>query len=481
MKRPSLIRRLGANTGLVLGSEMLRKLLALALQLIAVRFFGDAGYGRYTFALGFVGLWVLGNDFGLAELTVREVAREESRAAGYLVDVLCLKLILGAATLGALALVGGSTQPGELYMIVWAGLGAVIFAGSREAALGVVKGRQDFRLLFIINLVGDVLTLGLGYLAVLLRTGPEGLITATAAAGAVSALVSLVWAARRYGIVKPRPRRWLSLLRRGLPFALASLFIVLYKLVDITMLKYMVGDDRVVGWYGAAVRLYNVLLFLPTALSAALFPALSELSGDKARLTRTTSAAVRLLTAVALPVAALFAFHAEPIAAAALGEGYGPAADALRILGLALPFVFAGYPLAVLLKSAGGEKAFAWISLGGGLFNVLANLYAIPRWEHVGAAWTTLITEILVLVAFVIAARRYLDDPELRRPLGGTLLSGALYALACGFLPLLWALACLPLYLVALYLSGAVGRSDLERLRAGLRRGEPAADNPSEE
>src|SRR4030042_1601948 len=71
-----------------------------------------------------------------------------------LADVLSLKLIFGALVLGVLALVGWTTQPTELAMILWAGLSVVIFAGSRESALGVFKGAQDFRSLFIVNLAG---------------------------------------------------------------------------------------------------------------------------------------------------------------------------------------------------------------------------------------------------------------------------------------------------------------------------------------
>lgn len=478
MTQTGLARRVGLNTGLVMGSEVLRKLLALALQLIAVRAFGDAGYGRYTFAVGFVALWALGNDLGLAELTVRDVARQSERAPGYLVDVLSLKLIFGLLALGALTLVVGRTQPAELSMIVWAGLGAIIFAGSREAALGVLKGAQDFRTLFRLNLIGDLLTLGLGFAAVILGKGPEGLIVATSAAAALSSLVSLLWTRKRFGSARPRPRRWWKLIKAGLPFALASVFIIFYKLIDVSMLKYMIGRDEVVGWYGAGVRLYNVLLFLPAALSAALFPALAELAGDRPRLTRATSAGVRLLLAFALPAGLLFFFQAGPLISLTLGDQYGPTAPALRILGLTLPLVFAGYPLATLLKSTGGERTFAGISLGGGVVNILTNLYAIPRWEHVGAAATTLLTEALVLIAFIVAARSKLGKTGLARPLAATMLSGALYGAACYLLPLWGALAALPLYLVLLRLTGAVNAEDLKRLRGIFQRHNAHDDEP---
>lgn len=470
MTESKLIRRVGINTGFVLGSEVLRKLLAFALQLLAVRAFGDAGYGRYTFAIGFVALWALGSDLGLAELTVRDVARERERAKGYLADVLSLKLIFGALVLGALSLVGWKTQPGELSLILWAGLSAVIFAGSRESALGVFKGTQDFRSLFVVNLIGDILTLGLGYAAVVLGYGPGGLVIATAAATAFSAIISLVWARRRFGGVRPDPRRWWRLLKAGFPFALASAFIVVYKLVDITMLKYMLASDEVVGWYGASVKLINILLFAPLALSAALFPALAGIGGDREHLSRVTSVSIRLLLGLALPAALLFFFHAESITAVALGAGYGPAAKSLRILSISLPLVFASYPLAVLLKSTGREKLFAIGALVCGLFNVVTNLYAIPRWEHVGAAWTTVASEALVLILFVIFARRFIDPSKLGRPLLATLFAAGIYGTACSFLSLWWSLAVLPLYLLLLYATGAVKREDIQKIREGLRR-----------
>jgi O-antigen/teichoic acid export membrane protein len=470
MTEGKLIRRVGVNAGFVLGSEVVRKLLALALQLVAVRVFGDAGYGRYTFAIGFVALWALGNDLGLAELTVRDVARERGRAGAYLVDVLSLKLLAGALVLGVLALVGWRTQPGELSLVLWAGLSTVIFAGSRESALGVFKGAQDFRSLFFVNLAGDLLTLGLGYAAVLLGYGPVGLIVATAAATGLSALFSLVWAHRRFGWARPDPRRWWGLLKAGLPFALASAFIVVYKLLDVTMLKYMLASDEVVGWYGASVKLINILLFVPMALSAALFPALSEMGGDRERLSRAASVSIRLLAGLALPVALLVFFHAETIAAVALGEGYGPAASSLRVLGISLPLVFASYPLSILLKSTGRERLFAAGSLVGALANVAANLYAIPRWEHVGAAWTTVVSEALVLVLFVVFARRYIDTSQLGRPLLATLAAAAVYGTVCALTSLWWSLAALPVYLLLLFVTGAVTREDLKRMRGGLRR-----------
>jgi O-antigen/teichoic acid export membrane protein len=41
--------------------------------------------------------------------------------------------------------------------------------------------------------------------------------------------------------------------------------------------------------------------------------------------------------------------------------------------------------------------------------NVGLNLWAIPRWGHLGAAWATLVTEGVVLVLCLLVVRRIVD------------------------------------------------------------------------
>jgi O-antigen/teichoic acid export membrane protein len=53
----------------------------------------------------------------------------------------------------------------------------------------------------------------------------------------------------------------------------------------------------------------------------------------------------------------------------------------------------------ILLKR---QAANAWIAAGCVIFNVAVNLYAIPRWGAMGAAWTTMATEVVICIVSVI-------------------------------------------------------------------------------
>ena len=68
---------------------------------------------------------------------------------------------------------------------------------------------------------------------------------------------------------------WERIIPEALPFALTGLFTTIYFYIDSVLLSVMKGADAV-GWYNAPYRLIMVLLFIPTVISSAVFPAMSR-------------------------------------------------------------------------------------------------------------------------------------------------------------------------------------------------------------
>lgn len=122
---------------------------------------------------------------------------------------------------------------------------------------------------------------------------------------------------------------------------------------------------------GAALAItYAVLQTLLVALPGAVRAGTGDRAGAEAVLRRTAA----LCAAVVVPACALLALAAEPLLAAALGDGFRGAADALRIAlaAAALAPLWAlanqlaalrGRPGASLAGAAVGAVAFAWIAL----------------------------------------------------------------------------------------------------------------------
>ena len=90
-----------------------------------------------------------------------------------------------------------------------------------------------------------------------------------------------------------------------------------------------------------------------------------------------------------------------------------PAAPALVPLGIAFVFICFGYLSDNILFVLGLQRRLVVISVAALVFNVIGNLILVPIFGFMGAAWMTLITEIVVLGA---GSRLLLRTLELPRP-----------------------------------------------------------------
>ncbi|MFT7463022.1 MAG: O-antigen/teichoic acid export membrane protein [Pseudohongiellaceae bacterium] len=76
----------------------------------------------------------------------------------------------------------------------------------------------------------------------------------------------------RLGITREQGK---SLLKGASPFLVWLIFGEIYVRIDVLMLASMTGEDMV-GWYGAAFRLYATLLFIPNLFMTTVVPALTR-------------------------------------------------------------------------------------------------------------------------------------------------------------------------------------------------------------
>lgn len=75
------------------------KFLKLILFIYVARILGATEYGKFTFALAFVTLFVVFSDFGLSSIVTRELSREKEKEKEFSA-ILSLKFILGFGTFG---------------------------------------------------------------------------------------------------------------------------------------------------------------------------------------------------------------------------------------------------------------------------------------------------------------------------------------------------------------------------------------------
>ena len=279
-----------------------------------------------------------------------------------------------------------------------------------------------------------------------------------------------------FGLGRPRLRVDTALLRRWLrmamPFALGAFLTNVYFRADVTILQHFKPFQEV-GWYTFAYKPFEALQFVPLAVQAAVYPLLAVYYRDsRERLGAAYARFFKVLVVLGWPLTVGTFVLAVPVGR--LFQLFPQSIPSLRILALAIVFLFINSSFTAMLYAIDRQDLFAWTTAIAVVVNVGLNLAFIPRFGYLAASAITVVTE----AAFSVAAWWFVSRVERLRWLRvswRTLLAGL--AMGVAVLPLagrsilIAAPVGAAVYAAALWLLRAVDRSELRLLTRGLRPG----------
>lgn len=382
--------------------------LLLVLFVIAGRVLGEVEFGKFSFALALGTIFETLMDFGLHQVTIREVARDRSRASEVLQHTLGIKLLWAAGGLVAL-LISATLLRHEWDVRVACYLigGALVARSFMFTIRGVLQGLEFFGWDSIVVLGDRGLLLVFGVAVLWSGYGLLGLSAAfVVARGAAVVLGAWLTRAQLGGVgIKYDRDIWRELQKSAVPFGLFLVVLNLYSYIDSVMLGVMKGDVET-GIYGAAYKVYEGVGYLPGVIASVLTPRLSSLYvTDRAAHRKLMLTGLGGSVALALVVTLAGYLLAEPAMQLLFGERFLVSAAPFRILCFGLVFVFAIWTLHATAISANREKLLIRASLIGLAVNVAVNAWAIRHYGASGAALATVVGEGVSLVVLVIGLR----------------------------------------------------------------------------
>lgn len=378
--------------------------LLLILFVYAGRVLGDVEFGKFSFALALGTIFETFMDFGLHQVTIREVARDRSRAARVLHHTLGIKLLWTSG--GFIALLITATvlrSEWDVRLACYLIGGALVARSFMFTIRGVLQGLERFGWDSIVVLGDRGLLLLLGGAALAAGYGLLGLAAAFVIARAAAVVLGAWLTQAQLGGVRVKYDRdiWRELQRSAVPFGLFLIVLNTYSYIDSVMLGVMKGDVET-GVYGAAYKVYEGVGYLPGVIASVLTPRLSNLFvTDRPAHRRLVLSALGATAALALVVTAVGYAFAEPIVSLLFGPHFLVAARPLRILCVGLVFVFAIWTLHATAISANKERLLIRAAVIGLIVNVAVNAYAIPHFGASGAALATVIGEFVSLIVLV--------------------------------------------------------------------------------
>lgn len=473
----SRLRRIVNNTLISLLGQMVTWTSTLLLMIAYGRFLGDVKFGELFLAITFVSLVGLPVEYGFNQQLTRDVAEDPDKAHAYLWNTLLIKGTIWVPLYGIALLLAWTLGYDQEQRSLVAICGFTLMSGSIVSTFASLHYAFE-RTLF--PAVGLMLEKGLSACVgfILLRNGATVQTMAFVLLG--GSLIDVIWVAlwffRLEGWHVVFSREILrKLLRSSIPFIVYGVLGVIYYRIDTVLLSLMT-NAAVVGWYGAGYRLFDTLLFIPNLiLNAVMYPVFSKLSArSQSDLKLAVEKCMNFILMCAIPIAALLIVAAPNIVAFLYHRAeFVNTIPVIQALAPGLVFLYINTLFFNIIISTKGEKKIPRMAGIALVFNLGLNLFMISRYQQVGAALVTSLTELLLLCISLVFVPGYLLPRGSLKVGGKALIAALLMVLAAFLLRTLSIFIILPVallvYACIATLVGAIPREDMQTLYKAIR------------
>lgn len=472
------LRRVVNNTMISLLGQAITWSSSFFLTMAYGRFLGDARFGELYLAASLVALIGVPVEYGFNQQITRDVAQAPEKAGRYLANTLPLKLgiwvVLFAALLGVSALLHYSDEERVLVVLSGFTLLSTSFA-STFAALFAALHQQRYPVFGGIIERGGTALVGI----LLLRAGAG--VTAMGVVLLGCSIANVTWEAFWFfRIVRPHialdSAVMHALLRTSVAFLIAGVLSVLYFRIDAVLLSIF-APASVVGWYGAGYRLFDTLFFLPSiVVSSVMYPVFSKYSlTSTEQLRKAVEKTTTFLLFCGMPIATFLAAGAPAIVGFLYHRSeFEHTIPVLQWLAPGLLFMYITTIGGAVLTSSKQERKLPIMGVSALIFNLTLNFFLIPRLQHIGAAISTTLTELLLLgiVGFLVPRELLPMDSlkvALKAGVSCALMGAAVVAFGALSIFILLPIGA-AIYLAAAWALGAIPREDIEALLGAVAR-----------
>jgi len=466
--------RVGRNAAILAATSLLCKAGSLAVVPFILRAFTPVHYGMYSAAFAYAGLLGIVAYFGMNQIVVRDISTGDRPKGWVIFHCSALRgmlLVPAAGVLVVLGLVKGfSPAMWLLASLAFAVMALDAVTGTLKASL---QAAERFGLVAALDAVRKCAQWGMAIAVILAGAGiavlAGGVVAAAVITLAAAALITL--RPRDFAGVNFAPRYAAGMLRLAAPMGISAAFVAALDNVDIWLLDAL-ADFEAVAVYKAA----NVFkpVFIAQALVWAFMPIAFRLGrASRARLAAASAGAARFLVVSGAGIAIFIVCGADRIVPFLAGRAYVESVGAFQVMGMTLPFVFAGFLYLHMLTAVDRQILAVGIFAAGLAVNVAADVILIPRLGPAGAMLGTLCAEVVMFAAAIAVVWRVVG-----RPLDGASLrtaaavaagaAAAIFTRSAGIADMgIGALAVMGACLVA---SGAVSASDVALVKAVFTR-----------
>ena len=398
-------RKVAGNTIVQLGGKVVTTISSLILTAIITRSLGLVKYGDYFIILAYGQFFSVFSDFGINIHAVKKLSQDGLAAVEEVASMFSLRLLIAFLVLGIAALLAplmpysAIVKEGIYIMLV------AIFAQTVNSLfVSVLQARLKMYFAALSEVIGRVSILIFTIIALLLHTGLMGVIVATTIGNLINVVLSYIFANRLLPLRLSTDRAMaVTVLRESIPIGITAVLSYIYFKVDSLILSAVhipgKSNDVEAAIYGSAYKVLELLILIPTILLGNIFPLLAKyVHQDRAQAERLIERSFQVMALVSFPITTIVFMLAHNIMVFVAGAKFAPAAVPLQILSFAVLLTYFNGVFTYTALALEKQRGLIWVYGLAAIGNAISNYVLIPRYSYSAAAYTTLATELFVLV-----------------------------------------------------------------------------------
>lgn len=399
----SLTRDIAKNTAIHAIGRVVSIVLALAAMAIMTRALGSVGFGGYSTIIAFLQFFGITVDFGLTFTANRMLgaisSKEESEKL--MSNLLTLRFFSAIVFLGVAPVVA-------LFFPYPAVVKQGMFLTSLSF-LAIIMGQtlvpifqKELKMIYptLAELFGRiVLVAGVG-LAAYVHAGFLWFMAVIVAGSVVQYLFLHVYVRKFLRFAWAFEWSvWRRIILTSWPIGIAIIFNLVYLKAD-TIILSVLRPQAEVGFYGGAYRVIDQFTALATMFANLILPPMTAawVARDVARFKRMYERAFDGYAILAFPLAVGALVVSRPLMQFVAGTEFDPAGSVLAILMIGMVGVFFSTLFGHMVVIFDKQKAMILGYAATAVFGLAMYAFMIPRYGMIGAAWSTVATEMLIMM-----------------------------------------------------------------------------------
>lgn len=384
---------------------------------------GPDVYGLYFAVFNFSFLFSILLDFGVNNYNNREVASNGGIDLRNIFAFLKSKSLLSLAYLAVsfvVAVLSGFTQV-HFYLLALLLLNQVLlnmllFFRSNISALHAFK--VDGFLSVIDKLIAIIICAALLWVPVLKPyMNMYSFILAQSVGLLFSNLIAVYFVyayEKKHGFRNSQNHSIKEVLNNAFPYALLGILMALYYRLDAVMIERLLPENQgstEAGIYAASFRILDALVMFPYLIAGVLMPMFAKAIKQKEDVSSLVLSSSKLLLYFSIPLAAICYFFSAPIMHLLYTNSDTYWAEIFQCLLISLVPIAIVYVHGSLLTAGAAMKQLNIIALIGLAINFAGNIFAIKYYHALGAAVTTLVTQLVVAFLHIYVSKKQFQYP----------------------------------------------------------------------